>query len=237
MRRGRESSTGHAAFFPPALRAPETMNRSRRTAALRPLTGGILCALGIAALPSAPAQTAGSVEAGKARAVVCAACHGADGNSLNPEWPSLAGQHESYIAGALQAFRKGTRQNVLMSGQAASLSDQDIVDLAAYFATQPAQPKTADPALVRTGERLYRGGNQDTATGACIACHGPTGRGNAPAAYPALAGQHANYTVAQLKAYRSGERTSDPGQMMRSIAARLTDNEIQAVASYIQGLR
>lgn len=213
------------------------MNISRRTAVQRPFLHGALILLSLAGLPASVAMAQGSVEAGKARAVVCAACHGADGNSLNPEWPSLAGQHETYITGALQAFKKGSRQNVLMSGQAAPLSDQDIADLAAYFAAQPRQPKTADPTLVRSGERIYRGGNKDTSIAACLACHGPDGRGNAPAGYPALAGQQANYTAAQLRAYRAGERSSDPNQMMRNVAARLTDNEIQAVASYIQGLR
>lgn len=213
------------------------MNSSRRIAALRPLRRSSLILLSIACLQPGATLAQGSVEAGKARAVVCAACHGADGNSLNPEWPSLAGQHESYITSALQAFKKGTRQNVLMSGQAVPLSDQDIADLAAFFAAQPRQPKVADPAQVRTGERLYRGGNKDTTISACIACHGPDGRGNAPAGYPAVAGQQANYTAAQLRAYRSGERSSDPNQMMRNVAARLTDTEIAAVASYIQGLR
>lgn len=213
------------------------MNSSRGSAAPRTWRCGLLVLSVALSLSQAPALASGSVEVGKARAVVCAACHGTDGNSLNPEWPSLAGQHETYVAASLQTFRKGTRQNVLMSGQAAALSDQDIADLAAYFAAQTLQPKTADPALVQAGQRLYRGGNKETATGACIACHGPNGRGNAPAGYPALAGQHATYTAAQLRAYRSGERTSDPNQMMRNIAARLTDSEIQAVASYIQGLR
>jgi cytochrome c553 len=213
------------------------MNSSRRIAALRPLRRSSLILLSIAWLAPSATLAQGSVEAGRARAGVCAACHGADGNSLNPEWPSLASQHETYITSALQAFKKGTRQNVLMSGQATALSDQDIADLAAFFAAQPRQPKVADPALVRTGERLYRGGNKDTAISACIACHGPDGRGNAPAGYPAVAGQHASYTAAQLRAYRSGERSSDPNQMMRNVAARLTDTEIAAVASYIQGLR
>jgi cytochrome c553 len=210
------------------------MKSSRRYAALARRCLAVLC---IAGLPATSLYAAGSIEAGKARAAACAACHGADGNSLNPEWPSIAGQHETYVAAALRAFKNGARQNVLMSGQATALSDQDIADLAVFFAAQPSQPKIADPALVRTGERLYRGGNKETATAACIACHGPTGRGNAPAAYPVVAGQHANYTVAQLKAYRAGERTSDANQMMRNIAARLTDNEIAAVASYVQGLR
>jgi cytochrome c553 len=184
-----------------------------------------------------PAHAAGSAEAGKAKAAVCAACHGVDGNSLNPEWPSLAGQHDTYILSTLKAFKSGTRKNVLMAGQVAALADQDMQDLAAYFAAQKRQNKTTDPKLLTSGERLYRGGNKETGASACLACHGPTGRGNLPAGYPAIGAQHATYTAAQLKAYRSGERASDPNQMMRNVAARLTDSEIESVASYVQGLR
>lgn len=180
----------------------------------------------------------GSVEAGQAKAITCAACHGPDGNSVNPEWPSLAGQHASYIVSALRAYQAGTRSNVLMTGQALPLSEQDMLDLGAFFAAQKPAPRTADPALVSAGERLYRGGNKETGTPACIACHGPTGRGSLPAGWPALAGQHATYTAAQLLAYRSRERRSDGDtQMMRSVAATLSDDEIRAVSSYIEGLR
>jgi cytochrome c553 len=200
----------------------------------RPLRAALFTVLGLLALS---ARAEGSADAGKAKAAVCAACHGVDGNSLNPEWPSLAGQHETYIVGSLKAFKAGSRKNVLMAGQVAALSEQDMQDLAAYFSTQRRQNKTADPKLVTSGERLYRGGNKETGAAACIACHGPTGRGNLPAGYPAIGAQHATYTVAQLKAYRSGERASDPNQMMRNVAARLTDSEIESVASYVQGLR
>jgi cytochrome c553 len=195
-----------------------------------------LLAVGLAA--SAPALAAGDAAAGQAKAVTCSACHGADGNSLNPEWPSLAGQHESYTIKQLQAFKSGARQNVLMSGQAMGLSDQDMADLAAYFASQKPARKTADPALVKTGEQLYRGGNKETGTPACLACHGPDGLGNITAAWPLVSGQHATYTATQLAAYRSGERSTDGDtQIMRNVAARLTDDEIKAVASYIQGLQ
>jgi len=204
------------------------LNATRSSASLA------LAALALLVLKVA---NAGSVESGQAKSVTCTACHGADGNSLNPEWPSLAGQHESYLVSTLQAFQAGTRSNVLMSGQAAALSAEDIADLAAYFSVQTTAPRTADPALVAAGERLYRGGNRDSSVSACIACHGPFGRGNPGAAYPSIAGQHATYTAAQLRAYRSGERTSDPNQMMRNITARLTDKEIAAVAAYVQGLR
>jgi cytochrome c553 len=195
-----------------------------------------LLAVGLAA--SAPGLAAGDAAAGQAKAVTCSACHGADGNSLNPEWPSLAGQHESYTIKQLQAFKSGARQNVLMSGQAMGLSDQDMADLAAYFASQKPARKTADPALVKTGEQLYRGGNKETGTPACLACHGPDGLGNITAAWPLVSGQHATYTATQLAAYRSGERSTDGDtQIMRNVAARLTDDEIKAVASYIQGLQ
>lgn len=187
-------------------------------------------------LPAA-AQAAGSVEAGQAKSVVCTACHGPNGNSLNPEWPSLAGQNAMYIARTLRSYQIGERSNPLMSAQAMALSDQDIEDLAVYYAGLQRQPKTAEPRLLTEGERLYRGGNKESGISACIACHGPAGTGNAPAGYPAVAGQHALYTANQLKAYRSGQRSSDINQMMRNITARLTDAEIEALASYLQGLR
>ena len=161
-----------------------------------------------------------------------------DGNSLNPEWPTIAGQHESYLIKALNSFKSGARQNVLMSGMAMPLSDEDIQDLAAYFAEQKPAPSVADPALTTAGERLYRGGNKDTGVPACLACHGPTGRGNPAAGWPIIAGQHAPYAAAQLKAYRAKERSTDGDkQMMRNVSATLTDDDIKSVTSYIQGLR
>jgi len=187
---------------------------------------------------SGPAAAAGSAEAGQAKSVTCSACHGMDGNSLNPEWPSLAGQHESYLVKSLQSFKSGARQNVLMSGMALPLTDADMVDLAAYFAAQKRAGGVADPELVSAGERLYRGGNMETGVPACLACHGPTGLGNPAAGWPAIAGQHAAYSAAQLAAYRSKQRATDGDtQMMRNVSAMLTDDEIKAVASYIQGLR
>lgn len=187
---------------------------------------------------AAPAFAQGSIERGKEKSVTCAACHGQDGNSLNPEWPSLAGQHEDYIVRALKAYRPGgARNNALMLGQVSALSDQDMLDLAAYYASQPRKPLTADPDLVAEGERLYRGGNQARGISACAACHGPRGLGNPGAAYPAVAGQHATYTANSLRAYASKERKSDPNQMMRNISGLLTEDDIAAVSSYIQGLQ
>ncbi|MEZ5563992.1 MAG: c-type cytochrome [Gammaproteobacteria bacterium] len=189
--------------------------------------------------PGQAAGTAltGSADAGKTKSVTCAACHGADGNSVNPEWPSLAGQHASYLVKALKTFKSGERKNVLMSGMAMPLTDQDMADLAAYFSEQKLAPGVADPALVAAGERLFRGGDKDTGVPACLACHGPTGHGNEPAAWPAIAGQHAAYAAAQLTAYRQKERTTDGDtQMMRNVASALSDDDIKAVSAYIQGL-
>lgn len=185
------------------------------------------------------ALAGGDAERGKSKSITCAACHGADGNSINPEWPSLAGQNENYLVRSVQSFKDGSRDNVLMSPQAASLSDQDIQDLAAYYAAQKPSRRTADPALVTQGERVYRGGNMEKGVSACIACHGPSGQGNPGASYPSLAGQHATYTTAQLMAYRSNQRQSDTtlNQVMRNIAAQMSDDEIKAVSSYIQGLQ
>ena len=186
---------------------------------------------------SAPALAAGSKEAGQAKSATCMACHGPDGNSPNPEWPNLAGQHASYIEQQLRLFRAGERQNVLMSPMAMILSDEDIADLAAYFSSQTARGGEAEPSKVALGQRVYRGGNLDNGQMACAACHGPTGRGNPLAKYPSLQGQHAVYVAAQLRAYRAGERSTDVNQVMRNVAARLTDEEIDAVASFVQGLR
>ena len=185
----------------------------------------------------AVAQT-GSAEAGKAKSAVCASCHGMDGNSVTPEWPSLAGQHESYIVRQLEAYRNRERQDAGMQSFAALLSAQDMQDIAAYFSSQTPLSKGADPALVSLGEEIYRGGLPDRAIPACIACHGPTGSGNPLAAYPRLGSQHATYTVATLRAYSSGARLSDgEAQTMRNVAQHLREEEMKAVASYIQGLR
>ena len=182
---------------------------------------------------SGPATAAGDAEAGKAKSGVCAACHGANGNSANPQWPSLAGQHASYIIAQLQYFKSGQRENVLMSSQAVGLSDEDMADLAAYYAGLPLEVPGAVEAAVESGESVYRGGNGNTGLSACIGCHGPAGRGNPGAAMPAIGGQHATYTTSTLKAYRSGERVN---AMMNGIAKRLTDAEIEALAGYLQGL-
>jgi cytochrome c553 len=194
--------------------------------------------LGSALLAGAAQAQEGSVDAGRTKSVTCAACHGADGNSITPDWPSLAGQHAGYIVRQLRAFKNGDRVNVTMKPFADMLSEQDMLDLAAYFSTQTPTPKGADPALVSLGQQIYRGGVPDRGIAACIACHGPTGDGNPLAAYPRISGQHAAYVTATLKAYAAGDRVSDAdlNQMMRNTAALLREDEIRALASYVQGL-
>ena len=185
-----------------------------------------------------PVSADGDPAAGKTSSTVCSACHGADGNSVNPEWPSLAGQHPNYIVNQLLAYKDGTRVNALMSAQAMALDDSARADLAAYYAMEVLTPKTADPQLVEAGKRLFRGGNPETGVSACAACHGPNGKGNPGGdGIPTVAGQHATYLAAQLRLYASGERRSDMNQMMRNVAAAMSDEEIEAVSSYMQGLR
>lgn len=197
-------------------------------------------ALGLAFSAQGMAQAAaGSVAAGQAKSAVCAACHGFDGNSITAQWPSLAGQHAAYLVNQLRAYQTGTREDQLMTSFAADLTEQDMRDLAAYYAAQTIIPGGADPALAALGERIYRGGIPDRGVTACIACHGPAGKGNPLAAYPLLHGQQATYTANTLRAYAAGTRRSDASvnQMMRTVAARLQEDELVAVASYVQGLR
>ena len=186
---------------------------------------------------SARAQE-GNVEAGRTKSATCAACHGVDGNSVTPAWPMLAGQHASYIVRQLQAFKSGERTDVTMKPFADLLSDQEMLDVAAYFESQKPAPKGADPALVGLGQQIYRGGVPARGVAACIACHGPEGMGNPLASYPRISAQHADYTTKQLNAYRTGDRRSDVelNQMMRNVAGQLFDDEIRALASYVQGL-
>jgi cytochrome c553 len=181
----------------------------------------------------------GSVEAGKSKSVTCAACHGGAGISANPLWPNIAGQSASYLVAQLKAFKDGSRKNPLMTSQAMMLSDQDMADLAVYFESLPGPAQAvADPDLISKGEALYRGGEVSKEIAACSACHGPAGAGNPAAMYPALKGQHAAYTAKQLRDYASGERVSDgKTRIMRDIAGKLSEDEIVALASYVQGLK
>ncbi len=182
----------------------------------------------------------GDATAGQTKSQPCAACHGADGNSVNPEWPKLAGQGEGYIVAQLELFKDGTRQNALMQPQVAALSEQDMLDIAAFYASQTGTPGAADPELVELGEQIYRGGIIDKDVTACTACHSPTGAGNAPAKFPKLSGQHAAYTENRLIAYRAIDPTLEKShaaaEIMVSVTERLTDHEIEALAQYIQGL-
>lgn len=189
--------------------------------------------LGVATVASA----AGDAKAGAKKAVTCQACHGPGGNSTSAQFPKLAGQHASYILSQLKAFKSGARKNPIMSGMAAPLSEQDMENLAAYFASQkPMQPDAADPKLAKAGEAIYRGGIASAGVPACMACHGPGGSGNGPAGYPRIGGQHAQYVQTQLENFKKGERSNDPNAMMRDIAGRLSDQQIKEVAAYVSGL-
>jgi cytochrome c553 len=186
---------------------------------------------------SSGVSAAGDVEAGKNSSALCAACHGADGNSVVPNFPKLAGQGQKYLLKQLNDIKTGKRSVVEMTGMLDGFSEQDLENLAAYFASQTATGGQAKKELVEAGEVLYRVGNPATKIAACTACHGPSGKGVELAAFPALSGQHADYIAAQLKKFRSGERANDGDtRMMRSVAALLSDKEIEAVASYISGL-
>lgn len=186
------------------------------------------------------ASAAGDAKAGKQKSATCSACHGADGNGgADPSWPKLAGQHASYLAKQLSNYKNGARVNAQMAPMAAPLSEQDIDDLAAFYAQQKARYAGADASeeIVEQGRLLYLGGNAETGVSACSGCHGPTGAGNQAAKFPALAGQHAKYTALQLQAFHSGERDNDPAGMMGATAGAMSAAEIEAVSAYIQGLR
>ena len=195
-------------------------------------------ALPTGALAADASLVKGKAKAGESKAVTCVACHGIAGNSTNPEWPKLAGQGAPFVYAQLKAFKSGERNNALMSAQAANLSDQDMRDLAAYYASVPATPGVASEASIEVAQPLYRAGNAERNIPACLACHGPAGAGNDAAAYPAISGQHSVYLSAALKTYRSGERGKGvSGQMMQAVAKNLTDAEIEALASYVAGLQ
>jgi cytochrome c553 len=187
----------------------------------------------------------GTLAAGATKSAVCSACHGPNGNSANPDWPRLAGQSAVYIAEQLRMFREGTRNNPIMKPLAGTLSDQDISDLAVYYQAQTVTGLEADPSFWKAGSDLYRRGDKARNIPACIACHGPVGRGNLAAGYPSLRAQESVYVVKQLNDYASGARyvgtnvaTVDPNSaMMLTIAKRLTPEDIRNVASYVQGMR
>jgi len=182
------------------------------------------------------AHGAGDPVAGKEKVASCQGCHGEDGNSTNPEWPKLAGQHEEYIAKQLGDFKTGAREDPTMTAMAATLSAADMVDLGAYFSGQDIKVGTVDGPLARRGERIYRGGNPVRGVPACIGCHGPRGTGNPTAKFPALGGQHKEYIEKALKDFKRGTRANDLNGMMRDIAVKMSDGEISVVAEYIGGL-
>jgi cytochrome c553 len=200
---------------------------------------------------SLPSQAAGNAEAGATKAVTCSACHGPNGNSVNPEWPKLAGQNAIYIVTQLKHFRDGdrmgTQETPMMPPMAAALSDQDMEDLAAYFSQQTTAGDEADAARWEAGNKLFHGGDAVRQIPACAACHGPVGTGNPQAGYPNLRGQHATYTEAQLGVYHDNARYTlndkgvsrggDNAEIMRAIASRLSKEDIKNLAAYIQGMR
>ena len=219
---------------------------------MKKLLVGVLVSFGLAGFSFA----GGDAAAGKNKAASCAACHGADGNSAAPNFPKLAGQNARYLlkqmkdiqCGALSADEQKAqkcngRTVATMAGQLDGKSDQDLADIAAYFESQPAAGGQAKEALVAKGSEIYRAGIRDKGVAACAACHSPTGKRNAPAGFPRLSGQHTDYIATQLKAFRAaadgdmtGRSNDGDTQMMRSIAYRLSDSEIEAVSSYISGL-
>ncbi len=192
---------------------------------------------------SVSAVEQGNAEKGKAKSITCGACHGADGNSAIPMNPKLAGQHAKYLAKQLTEFKlasqtggKEGRNNAIMNGMSAALSEQDILDLAAYFSIQDATSSESSQDAVVQGNKLYVGGDLKRGITACIACHGPKGNGTSLSGFPDISGQHSDYIASQLKAFRSGDRANSLNGMMADIAKRLTDEDIKVISNYVAGL-
>jgi len=206
------------------------------------LTSLIISAMGLTSVSWAntavtPAAKGDAAKAQKIVNDVCGACHATDGNSTNPTYPVLAGQHPEYIAKQLNEFRSGARMNATMAPNAAKLSNDDILNVAAYFSVQQTKAKQAkDATLAAEGKKIYMGGNQGSGVPACASCHGPAGSG-IPVQFPRVGSQHAKYVLTQLKNFRSGDRANDGGKMMQVIARKMTDQEMKAVAEYMSGLR
>jgi cytochrome c553 len=204
------------------------------------LTGTLFFYIGFVSAQDLGDKGAGNAAAGKLKSQTCIACHGNDGNSTVPNWPKIAGQYESYTTKQLKEFKmgeKGPRFEPTMAGMTANLSDQDILDLAAFYAQQKQSFGQAQGEYVALGEKIYRGGNIKTGLVACAACHGPEGQGNELAKFPRLAGQHALYVENQLKAFRQGSRKNSPNGMMEVESHYMSDEEIKAVSSFVEGLR
>lgn len=197
--------------------------------------------LGLSAVATANAAE-GNAEAGKNKSAMCAACHGADGNSLVPMYPKLAGQSANYLVKQLIEFKQGMtsggksgRVNPVMGGMAMALSEQDMADVAAFYASQEISAGTGTPDAL--GKKLYLGGNAEMEVTACVACHGVNGKGMPSAGFPALASQNAEYLKIQLETFRNGSRNNDLNGMMQGVAANLTDEEISALSQYISSLK
>ena len=191
-------------------------------------------------LPLPGTTMAADAKAGKAKAGVCAGCHGVTGQSAQPIWPNIAGQGSVYLERQLHAFKNGERSGPMaaqMTPIVAALSDEDMANIAAYFATLPAATNTADASVADAGELLYRAGDAKKGIPACMSCHGPAGKGMESAGFPAVAGQHAQYSVGQLKAFAEGARKGPQAQMMSSIAGRMDAASMEAVSQYMAGLR
>ena len=189
------------------------------------------------AVTSLTVHADGDATAGAGKVAVCAACHGVDGNSALGMNPKLAGQNERYTLKQLMDIQSGARQIALMTGLLDNMSGQDLADIAAFYASQEGTVNGANPELVEAGESIYKAGIADLGVAACSACHSPSGSGVAQAGFPALGGQHADYISTQMKAFRSGTRNNDgESAPMRIVSERLTDAEIEALASYISGL-
>lgn len=184
-------------------------------------------------------QAAGDATSGQTKAAACGGCHGMDGNSMVPTFPKLAGQGEKYIAKQIADFKANTsRQDAMMIGMVAALTDQDAKDIGAYYASQKlASAAPADESKLAMGREVYKGGNLNTGVPACQGCHGPSGAGNAAAGYPQLGGQFAGYTMKQLRAFKDGSRSNDDQGIMRNALKRITDAELEAVAQYIASLK
>ena len=192
--------------------------------------------LALSSLVSFTAHAA-DIEAGKTKSAVCAACHGADGNSSNAAWPSLAGQHASYLYKQLTDFKEGRRIDITMTGMVINLSDEDMKDIAAYFESQQPKAVAFDPDMIAAGESIYRGGITETGVAACMGCHSPSGTGNGPAGWPSLKGQQPEYLYSQLQNFKQGLRTNDTGEMMRNVVNRMSEMEMKSVAAYIAGIQ
>jgi cytochrome c553 len=196
----------------------------------------LLSALLIGLMAPALLFAQGDAAAGQAKSALCGSCHGADGNSVISLNPKLAGQNAKYLVKQMMDFKSGARPGQTMVAMIASVSEQDMQDIAAYYASQTVSVEGADAASIELAQPLYRAGIKDLSVAACTACHSPTGSGNAQAGFPAIGGQHYDYTLLQLKDFRSGTRANDASGMMQTIVERLTDKELEAMASYLSGL-